>query len=167
MRFLGNIDQYGKYANDGTAALAAVSTSAAASTPVVLGTIVNLKKYSVFQISFTASSALTGGTCDYVGQRQLADGSWDDYFYLGQQSAGAAFRADIWLPVEVDPTSEAAGGAAVGWTMHDTNTDATIAITAKSARVGLPGNSIRIVSHTGTLVSAAAVTNTYIAVYEW
>lgn len=166
MRFVGNIDSNGLYALDGTAALAAVSTSAAASTAVSLGTIANLKKFKAFQISFTATNALTGGTCDYVIERQMADGSWDDYFYLGQQSAGATFRADIWLPVFVEPTSDATTGTDASWVKHDTLTDATIALTAGNGRVGMPGNNIRVIARTGTLVSAAAVTNTYIVAYE-
>lgn len=166
-RFASAVDSQGQYVDDGTAAIAAVSTSAAASTAKVLGTVTGLSKFDELEIVFTASNALAGGPCDYVIQRIGPDGNWDDYVYLGQQTAGAALTAAVSLPIAEAATSEAAGGVASAWTPHDTNTDATIALTAKNARHGRWGSQIRVVSRTGALVSAAAVTNTYIRGISW
>lgn len=161
------IDSQGVAVADGTAALAAVSTSAAASTPVALGTITGLSKFDELEIDFTASSALTGGTCDYVLQRLGANNVWDDYVYLGQQTAGTAFAVRVVLPVQLAVASEAATGVATAWAPHDTNTDATIALTAKNARHGHWGGSLRVIARTGAAVSAAAVTNTYVRGISW
>lgn len=167
MKTFSNVDSHGQYVADGTAALAAVATSAAASTPLVLGTLDNLRRYTHVMIKFTASAALAGGPCDYVLERLLPDGTWDDYVYLGQQTAGAAFTRAVFLPIaSPSAVTEPAAGVLADWTPHTTFGDATIALAAGSARGGHWGRSIRVVSRTGALVSAAAVTNTYVTVYD-
>lgn len=165
LRAACNISSAGLPVADGVAALATVSTSAAASTPLSLGTI-NVSRFSGMSVLFTASSALTGGVCDYVLQRLMGNNAYDDYVYLGQQAAGVAFNKHCWLPiVSIGPTTEAAVGVLTDWTPHDTLTDATIALAAGAGRNGLPGTLLRVVSRTGAGVSVAAVTNTYVRAF--
>src|SRR5437870_2059618 len=104
IRAFSNIDTNGQQVVDGTACLAAVSTSAAATTPLVLGTVKNVGKFDELAINFTASAALTGGNCSYVIERLMPDGTWDDFVFLGTQTAGAAFSANCLLPIETGPT---------------------------------------------------------------
>lgn len=161
-----NINSSGQYVADDTAALAAVSTSAAASTPLSLGTIANISRYHGLMIKLTASTALAGGVCDYVLERLMPDGTWDDYVYLGQQAAGVAFSKLVFLPLPLpQAATEAAAGTIAAWTPHTTFGDATIALAAGAGRGGHWGRSIRVVSRTGAAVSAAAVTNTYVRAY--
>jgi hypothetical protein len=166
MKTFSNINSSGQYVADGTAALAAVSTSAAASTPLSLGTINNISRYHGLMILFSATSALTGGVCDYVLERLMPDSTWDDYCYLGQQAAGAAFLKVVFLPLNMpSAVTEPAAGVLADWTPHTTFGDATIALAAGAARAGHWGRSIRVVSRTGAGVSVAAVTNTYVRAY--
>jgi hypothetical protein len=161
-----NIDSSGLYVADGTAALANVSTSAAATTPTILGTLSNLARFTSLLIQFKASTALAGGNCSYLLERLMPDGTWDDYLHLGQQSAGVAFEVGVVLPcINHGAINETAAGGLKTFTPHSTFADATIVLSAGSGRIGHFGRSLRVISRTLANVNAAAVTNTYVRAF--
>lgn len=155
------LDTNGNRVESGNA-ITNANTSAAASTPVILGTLKNLGRWEQLIIRFLASNALGGGSCDYVLQR-LVDGpngsTWDDFLYLGQQAAGATFDVVAVISNTTDINAYSADKGDVTWVRHDENTDATLVLAAGERRPGPTGPQLRVIARTLAGVNAAAVTN--------
>lgn len=166
-RSMALLDSNGQTQQSGTTASG--NTSAAATTPVVIGTVKNIARWDQLLVRFTATNALTGGPCDYVLQR-LVDGpggsTWDDFLYLAQQTAGAALDLVAVIDNTDDISSFGADKGDVTWVRHDVNTDATLVLAAGERRPGPAGNQLRLVSRTGAAVSAAAAVTLTITGFE-
>jgi hypothetical protein len=162
-RTFSNINATGLYVTDGTPAINNAATPNTANTASSLGTITGVARFDELHCRLVASNALAGGTCSYVLQRRMPDNTWDDYFYVGQQTAGTTFERNFLLPIETpQPVGEADTGTDSSWVTHDTLTDGTIVLSAGNGRSGHFGNEVRLIARTGAGVSAAAIVNFYV-----
>lgn len=145
------------------------NASAAASTPIAIGTVSNLARWDQLLVRLTSDGGNTGGTVDYVLQR-LVDGpngsTWDDYLYLGQAAAATALDLVAMIDNTDDFSSYGADKADVSWVRHDVNADATLVLAAGERRPGPLGNNTRLIARTGASVSAAAAVVMDITGYE-
>lgn len=145
------------------------NASAAASTPVVIGTVKNVARWEQLLLWLTGDGGNTGGTVDFVLQR-LIDGpagtAWDDYLYFGQAAAATAVSFVAAIDIDDDFLSYAADKADVTWVRHDVNTDATLVLAAGERRPGPPGTSLRLVARTGAAVSAAAAVTLKVTAFQ-
>lgn len=131
------------------------SSSASASTTLVGSSVKGLEAYDLLTIDAVITGA-TGGTVDVYLQKRVvkADGSnvWIDYLHLPQIAGGASAAYNVSI-------SFLASLLAVGF---GTDGSPGVALAANNCAHGHPGTELRLVTVTGTGVSAAANIAIYI-----
>lgn len=129
--------------------------SASASTTLAGTALLGTQEFDWFQIAATLIGP-TGGTVDVYLQRKIAADIWQDWVHFPQMAAGVTTRFSLSAQSTDDIVTVGGGN------------DATpgVALGAGTNLGGHPCLGIRIVTVTGTGVSAAATQTVYVTAFE-